>query len=100
MPDSPVLDVNELPVVRFENIPGVQLSEAVVAHNLPIRSAWQYFAFDSRTGEGTTKDRHNSASAFRDVTYFHRWSDLRSEEHTSELQSLRHLVCRLLLEKK
>src|SRR5262245_65210823 len=26
--------------------------------------------------------------------------DVRSEEHTSELQSLRHLVCRLLLEKK
>src|SRR5262245_62902507 len=29
-----------------------------------------------------------------------RGSMLRSEEHTSELQSLRHLVCRLLLEKK
>src|SRR5258705_5604470 len=37
-----------------------------------------------------------------------KWSSLkrplsrkpRSEEHTSELQSLRHLVCRLLLEKK
>src|SRR5205814_8565498 len=32
------------------------------------------------------------------------WNDrgrtARSEEHTSELQSLRHLVCRLLLEKK
>src|SRR5258705_9431859 len=27
-------------------------------------------------------------------------TDQRSEEHTSELQSLRHLVCRLLLEKK
>src|SRR5437899_4687661 len=27
-------------------------------------------------------------------------ANLRSEEHTSELQSLRHLVCRLLLEKK
>src|SRR2546425_4178161 len=26
--------------------------------------------------------------------------DLRSEEHTSELQSLAYLVCRLLLEKK
>src|SRR6201999_4679886 len=25
---------------------------------------------------------------------------MRSEEHTSELQSLRHLVCRLLVEKK
>src|SRR5205814_10058752 len=31
----------------------------------------------------------------------HRNSEFgRSEEHTSELQSLRHLVCRLLLEKK
>src|SRR5437899_7434412 len=28
------------------------------------------------------------------------WLADRSEEHTSELQSLRHLVCRLLLEKK
>src|SRR5262245_18406883 len=28
------------------------------------------------------------------------WDMNRSEEHTSELQSLRHLVCRLLLEKK
>src|SRR5258705_1086557 len=27
-------------------------------------------------------------------------AEVRSEEHTSELQSLRHLVCRLLLEKK
>src|SRR5262245_66558592 len=30
----------------------------------------------------------------------YRLHNLRSEEHTSELQSLRHLVCRLLLEKK
>src|SRR5690625_6351016 len=29
-----------------------------------------------------------------------RQDDLRSEEHTSELQSRGHLVCRLLLEKK
>src|SRR5256884_7322300 len=28
------------------------------------------------------------------------WFGLRSEEHTSELQSRLHLVCRLLLEKK
>src|SRR5262245_62383840 len=36
-----------------------------------------------------------SGAVIRDI--LHR---LRSEEHTSELQSLRHLVCRLLLEKK
>src|SRR5205823_4224875 len=29
-----------------------------------------------------------------------RWTTVRSEEHTSELQSLAYLVCRLLLEKK
>src|SRR6478609_10069674 len=29
-----------------------------------------------------------------------RWPIARSEEHTSELQSLAYLVCRLLLEKK
>src|SRR5690554_7245717 len=33
--------------------------------------------------------------AFYDLQYY-----LRSEEHTSELQSRPHLVCRLLLEKK
>src|SRR5258705_8759389 len=35
---------------------------------------------------------------FHDVVV--RLDPARSEEHTSELQSLRHLVCRLLLEKK
>src|SRR5262245_64060538 len=37
-------------------------------------------------------DRNAPQTAFQE--------DQRSEEHTSELQSLRHLVCRLLLEKK
>src|SRR2546422_6210444 len=32
--------------------------------------------------------------------YLYRFADVRSEEHTSELQSRLHLVCRLLLEKK
>src|SRR5438045_5703031 len=34
------------------------------------------------------------------ANFVERGFDTRSEEHTSELQSLRHLVCRLLLEKK
>src|SRR5262245_64928856 len=33
-------------------------------------------------------------------TVYRHEPSVRSEEHTSELQSLRHLVCRLLLEKK
>src|SRR5262245_64482619 len=41
---------------------------------------------------------HRSAS--RSIRIFDPAQNVRSEEHTSELQSLRHLVCRLLLEKK
>src|SRR5258705_9197174 len=44
---------------------------------------------------------HADAQALRDhrgIAELQRGA--RSEEHTSELQSLRHLVCRLLLEKK
>src|SRR5262245_62627312 len=42
--------------------------------------------------------REDSMDAVRAYVEYGR--NLRSEEHTSELQSLRHLVCRLLLEKK
>src|SRR5262245_63001336 len=41
---------------------------------------------------------HDRLQAGRDTR--RRRDGNRSEEHTSELQSLRHLVCRLLLEKK
>src|SRR2546429_1722803 len=52
----------------------------VMVHNSDIPDGWE------REGE----DREN----------FFRFSPDRSEEHTSELQSRLHLVCRLLLEKK
>src|SRR5437899_8883812 len=38
--------------------------------------------------------------SLRSESGLHQKASERSEEHTSELQSLRHLVCRLLLEKK
>src|SRR2546422_4472210 len=44
-------------------------------------------------GLGTTQARGRS-------THFGCGTAIRSEEHTSELQSRLHLVCRLLLEKK
>src|SRR3989441_4844974 len=43
-------------------------------------------------------DRHQRALYQRFQWNFNWWQ--RSEEHTSELQSLAYLVCRLLLEKK
>src|ERR1035441_10799633 len=41
----------------------------------------------------------NSVRKYSSSVSFLRSFPNRSEEHTSELQSLRHLVCRLLLEK-
>src|SRR5471030_3388057 len=48
--------------------------------------------FRSPTSPFSAADSKTLSSAPTDAS--------RSEEHTSELQSLRHLVCRLLLEKK
>src|SRR5205814_10706584 len=45
---------------------------------------------------GLTDSQHRGSAAIRSGS---NGSASRSEEHTSELQSLRHLVCRLLLEK-
>src|SRR2546422_5508864 len=59
-----------------------------------------------RSGERAEGDQNDSAclSAARVESSSERHgysqSDARSEEHTSELQSRLHLVCRLLLEKK
>src|SRR5271166_3475964 len=50
--------------------------------------------FRSRSGRG----RSAPAGSARPAAGPGRWA--RSEEHTSELQSRGHLVCRLLLEKK
>src|SRR5438045_7838145 len=50
---------------------------------------------------GSRPPSPNSWRYGRPASYFPEFGEGgRSEEHTSELQSLRHLVCRLLLEKK
>src|SRR3712207_8887627 len=50
-------------------------------------------------GFGETADRDVLTSVDRDVVTYSQQA-VRSEEHTSELQSRQYLVCRLLLEKK
>src|SRR5262245_65193645 len=49
---------------------------------------------------GMILDTLSGRSPLYRLEEFFTHQDTRSEEHTSELQSLRHLVCRLLLEKK
>src|SRR5258705_10223808 len=77
-----------------------------------------FFFNDTATTEIYTLSLHDALPIYQTGTYlatrvalgpstaglpqgeFAPWFHERSEEHTSELQSLRHLVCRLLLEKK
>src|SRR5471030_3060331 len=68
-----------------------------------------FFFNDTATTEIYTLSLHDalpiSARPSLRLRHDSRWAQAsprteRSEEHTSELQSLRHLVCRLLLEKK
>src|ERR1035438_7911501 len=58
-----------------------------------VASAWVSEEWTDAFWDQTNRRRPKLAAVlYRDCS--------RSEEHTSELQSLRHLVCRLLLEKK
>src|ERR1035438_6944017 len=60
------------------------------------RRGWTIASQVKEVGSGASQRQQREklldAARRRDI-------DVRSEEHTSELQSLRHLVCRLLLEK-
>src|SRR5205814_9980553 len=82
-----------LPVLFFFfNDPAPTAIYTLSLHDaLPIYIAIAHFPKD-------TKSLSDIASRRR--TYRYPAAFARSEEHTSELQSLRHLVCRLLLEKK
>src|SRR3712207_9010376 len=55
---------------------------------------------EARVRHGTAHRRERLVRRAHTVQCCHRRGDVRSEEHTSELQSRQYLVCRLLLEKK
>src|ERR1035438_9747000 len=57
------------------------------------------FRDEIRAGGSERVAGHRDEAAGRKSGNYRAGRNPRSEEHTSELQSLRHLVCRLLLEK-
>src|ERR1039458_7149654 len=73
---------------------------ALLPEGLSVMEAW---GFHYKSNIVWHKIRKDGGSDGRGVGFYFRNVTelvLRSEEHTSELQSLRHLACRLLLEKK
>src|SRR2546422_6264118 len=86
------------------------IAEVTGAKTLPLDEVeYTYPTMKIRTLKIWPEDRYVRPWPYPYYPYLYRypyhpfypfWWDPRSEEHTSELQSRLHLVCRLLLEKK
>src|SRR5438045_6324661 len=72
------------------------LPPAVEWRGIPFPRLWTHW----RLRQALRRERPDVTFIPSHVLPFALGLKARSEEHTSELQSLRHLVCRLLLEKK
>src|SRR2546425_7214418 len=66
----------------------------------PLKVSFASFAADERLVLTTCQDGTSRLWDVTDGKVLFEFPKGRSEEHTSELQSLAYLVCRLLLEKK
>src|SRR5437899_5564412 len=94
------LTVAKQPTRGFGGVVNITVgSDAQVIHSFPETTAGAGSMFDitQAYGQYASGDLTLMAGKF---TTLAGTEVIRSEEHTSELQSLRHLVCRLLLEKK
>src|SRR5437870_7273316 len=92
------------PPLRFTLFPYTTLfrSYALLLERLAAKrgDTTKFFAF-ANTVAARSYSRHDEAHGWMGVKFqAERFVMARSEEHTSELQSRGHLVCRLLLEKK
>src|SRR2546422_8414666 len=69
-------------------------------HQLSSRMIMSGFTINARRAGRTLAIVTTPANTIGAASHTHKAGEPRSEEHTSELQSRLHLVCRLLLEKK
>src|SRR6266496_2359902 len=88
----------KLIVERRQRILGSRLQVFLLMIRRPPRST--LFPYTTLFRSGAQEDRADRHPAPRDRDHGDGFHVARSEEHTSELQSRRDLVCRLLLEKK
>src|SRR2546422_6241431 len=61
---------------------------------------WRHLTHLTLSGNAQKDEEKYVYNSSSNDEFPNRYRDVRSEEHTSELQSRLHLVCRLLLEKK
>src|SRR5687767_649416 len=101
------------PFMESQAVPAQRSAKAAKTNDQPQPSAFRSSAGSNSAGNPRSAssearlERANRryGTTVRKRRQYHAWRrgvvvDSRSEEHTSELQSLAYLVCRLLLEKK
>src|SRR5438309_3033457 len=95
-PRSPLFPYTTL--FRSRNLAGDPVNDfSVYRAGVPEKLSW---LDNRRLGYLAPPDATKKLTALTFVVHDERQRGKRSEEHTSELQSQFHLVCRLLLEKK
>src|SRR5437899_5756929 len=88
-------DLHSFPTRRSSDLITIRTMANPLRIRIPLektsRSPWLANCLGTKWSRARIDERRGKSATIRKP---------RSEEHTSELQSLRHLVCRLLLEKK
>src|SRR5205814_6352826 len=96
-------ELHPLPTRRSSDLgmqrPSEQPPACAVAPSWPQSSQGTTAAKSISTQPPKRRSELKAGRSIISVSRLKVWRPSRSEEHTSELQSLRHLVCRLLLEK-
>src|SRR5437016_6689350 len=90
-------------MAHASSVLGVDLERVLIAievHLLPLGVDFMFAVSTIPLGDGRVLVHVLDDLAPADAGVVRAEGDYRSEEHTSELQSLTNLVCRLLLEKK
>src|SRR3712207_7175339 len=67
---------------------------------ISVRYSWGFSVHGAQQHRGLRAPRQGGGSGVPPICANLSMDNIRSEEHTSELQSRQYLVCRLLLEKK
>src|SRR2546429_4174598 len=87
-------------VTKFRDVAHVNAPHSRIKRESPAHGSVSLFLRSKNADKVLIVERRDNERMIRKTGFFHYPVNLRSEEHTSELQSRLHLVCRLLLEKK
>src|SRR5262245_65106342 len=89
--------LHSFPTRRSSDLPHGQARQVAAARSVDLQKRVLNQIIDALRITAAREEEGAQLLFEREIQLIER---VRSEEHTSELQSLRHLVCRLLLEKK